>query len=497
MEHRISEIKNILFITTDQQRQDSLPCYGLEFMQTPALDRLAREGIVFDRCTSVSPICQPARASFILGQYPLVTGVAHNFRWIRPDSPTIARAFAGAGWNTAAIGKMHFHPWDNPEGFSWRISAEDKRHYFRPDDYTQFLKDNGYTRDHPATFPGYEEQLGAVVSPLPKQLHIDSFIGEQAVSWIEQQAEAPFFCWVSFNSPHDPYDPPAELADLYREAQIPEAAGCAAELENKPAYQSRILDFFNNNLLYRSDYRKLSKSLIRRIREHYLATVTLVDRQIEKILAALEAKGLSDSTLVVFSSDHGDHLGDHGLPFKETFYQSALMVPLIVSGPGVATGGRSSAQVNWLDLHATFLAIAGIQVPDHVQGRDISALFADPENLVDRETGQPDPYYQIAFSELLGGAMVRNERYKLVLCDDGDGELYDLQEQPLEVNNHFRDPSFREIREQLSGLLAAHLVGHSRIRSFGGGRHPSDPGRDRCFAEIRRQIETGELFAKP
>jgi arylsulfatase len=496
MEHRISEIKNILFITTDQQRQDSLPCYGLEFMQTPALDRLAREGIVFDRCTSVSPICQPARASFILGQYPLITGVTHNFRWIRPDSPTIARAFEGAGWNTAAIGKMHFHPWDNPEGFSWRISAEDKRHFFRPDDYTQFLKDNGYTRDHPATFPGYEEQLGAVVSPLPKQLHIDSFIGEQAVSWIEQQAEAPFFCWVSFNSPHDPYDPPAELADLYREAQIPEAAGCAAELENKPAYQSRILDFFNNNLLYRSDYRKLSKSLIRRIREHYLATVTLVDRQIEKILAALEAKGLSDSTLVVFSSDHGDHLGDHGLPFKETFYQSALMVPLIVSGPGVATGGRSSAQVNWLDLHATFLALAGIQVPDHVQGRDISALFADPENLVDRETGQPDPYYQIAFSELLGGAMVRNERYKLVLCDDGDGELYDLQEQPLEVNNHFRDPSFREIREQLSGLLAAHLVGHSRIRSFGGGRHPSDPGRDRCFAEIRRQIETGELFAK-
>jgi arylsulfatase len=490
----MSEIKNILFITTDQQRQDSLPCYGLDFMETPALSRLAGEGIVFDRCSSVSPICQPARASFILGQYPLVTGVTHNFRWIRPDSPTIARTFERAGWNTAAIGKMHFHPWDNPEGFTTRISAEDKRHYFRPDDYTLFLKDNGYSRDHPATFPGYREQLGAAISPLPEQLHIDSFIGARAVHWIEQQAAEPFFCWVSFNSPHDPYDPPAELADLYREAPIPEAWGGAAELEHKPAYQSRILDFYNNNLLYGTDYRKLSKSSIRRIREYYLATVTLVDRQVERILAALEAAGLSESTLVVFSSDHGDHLGDHGLPFKETFYQSALMVPLIVRGPGVAAGARSNAFVNWLDLHATFLSLAGIEVPDHVQGRDISHLFAEPENLADRETGKPDPYYQIAFSELLGAAMVCNGRYKLVLCDDGDGELYDLEERPLEVNNHFRDPSFRELREQLSGQLAAHLVGHSRIRSFGGGRHPSDPQRDSCFAGIRRQIAAGELF---
>ena len=89
--------------------------------------------------------------------------------------------------------------------------------------------------------------------------------------------------------------------------------------------------------------------------------------------------------------------------------------------------------------------------------------------------------------------MVRTDRYKLVLCDDGDGELYDLQEQPLEVHNHFRDPSFRDIKEDLSGRLAAHLVGHNRVRSFGGGRHPSDPDRDRCFAEIRRQIEAGEL----
>lgn len=490
----MSGLKNILFITTDQQRRDSLGCYGLDFMQTPALDRLVRQGVVFDRCSSVCPICQPARASFILGQYPLVTGVANNFHWISPNSPTIARAFDRAGWNTAAIGKMHFHPWDNTEGFRFRISAEDKRHYFRPDDYTRFLQKHGYTRDHPATYPRYLEQLGATVSPLPGHLHIDSFIGDSAVSWVENQAREPFFCWVSFNSPHDPYDPPVELAGLYRRSPIPQAVGAREELGRKPAYQSEILDFFRDNLLYRTDYRRLTEPAIRRIREHYLATVSLVDRQIEKILAALEARGLAGSTLIVFSSDHGDHLGDHGLPFKATFYESALMVPLIVAGPGVRAGGRCSAQVNWLDLHATFLSLAGIEVPEHVQGRDISPLFAEPEDLLDARTGEPDPYYQVAFSELLGAAMVRTERHKLVLCDDGDGELYDLQEQPLEVENHFRDQALRDVREQLSARLAAHLVGHSRIRSFGGGRHPSDAGRERCFAEIRRQIEAGELF---
>jgi arylsulfatase A-like enzyme len=382
---------------------------------------------------------------------------------------------------------MHFHPWDNPERFQLRISAEDKRHFFRRDDYTLFLEKHGYTRDHPATFPGYEEHLGAVISPLPEELHIDAFIGDSAVKWIEEQTAEPFFGWVSFNSPHDPYDPPADLAELYREAPIPEVVGTAEELQHKPAYQSKILDFYNDNLLYCTDYRNLSGPSIRKIREHYLSTVTLVDRQIEKIYTALEARGLLESTLVVFSSDHGDHLGDHGLPFKETFYESSLMVPLIVSGPGVAEGERCSAQVNWLDLHATFLSLAGIEVPDHVQGRDLSELFIEPQ------IQNPDPYFQVAFSELLGRAMVRTDRYKLVLCDDGDGELYDLQEQPLEVHNHFRDPSFRDIKEDLSGRLAAHLVGHNRVRSFGGGRHPSDPDRDRCFAEIRRQIEAGEL----
>jgi arylsulfatase A-like enzyme len=411
-----------------------------------------------------------------------VHGVSDNFRWIRPDSPTIARLFNNAGWNTAAIGKMHFYPWDNAEGFSYRIIAEDKRHIFRRDDWTRYLEEHGYTRDHPAMVPGYRENLGAIVSPLPEEMHEDSFIGTEAAKWIEAQADSPFFAWVSFNSPHDPYDPPANLAGLYRDAPIPEAVGSAEELDTKPPYQRAITRFYNSNPLYLADYTSMSAGQIRRMREHYLATVTLIDRQVEKIIGALEKRNLLDSTLIVFSSDHGDHLGDHGLPFKVTYYENSLMVPLIVRGPGVARGGRSSSFVDWLDLHATFLSLAGMEIPDHAQGKDIGKLFADPTAAVREE----------AFSELAGSTMVRTRKHKLVLCDDGSGELYDLAEEPLEVNNHFDDPEFRSIREELTEKIVCHILSHSRVRSFGGGRHPSDAEREERFRIIREKVDRGE-----
>ncbi len=472
---------NILFITTDQQRRDSLPCYGLDFMQTPALDRLAKEGCVFDRCCSASPLCQPVRASFMLGQYPHVHGVPDNFKWIRPDSPTIARLFNDAGWNTAAIGKMHFYPWDNAEGFSYRIIAEDKRHIFRRDHWTRHLEEHGYTRDHPAMVPGYRENLGAIVNPLPEEMNEDSFIGDEAVRWIENQAEAPFFAWVSFNNPHDPYDPPENLAGLYRHAPIPEPIGTAEELSSKPPYQKAIPRRSSSNPLFLTDYSNMAPDQIRRMREYYLATVTLIDRQMDKIVRALETRGLLDSTLIVFSSDHGDHLGDHGLPFKATFYESALMVPLIVRGPGVAKGGRTSSFVNWLDLHATFLSLAGIEVPDHAQGKDIRPILADPTSSVREE----------AFSELSGRVMVRTREHKLVLCDDGSGELYDLGEEPLEVPNHFLDLAYRIVREQLTGKILRHLLSHSRVRSFGGGKHAPDTEREERFKIIRERVIRG------
>ncbi len=479
----MAKIKNILFITTDQQRRDSLPCYELDFMKTPAIDTLAQNGLVFDNCYSVSPVCQPARGAFITGQYPYVNNIPDNFHWITPDSPTIARIFNEAGWNTAAIGKMHFHPWNNREGFKYRIIAEDKRHYFRRDDYTLFLEKNGYSRDHPASLPGYRENLGAPVSPLPEDFHIDTFIGDETVKWIEHNAKEPFFLWASFNSPHDPYDPPEKMASMYKGAPIPPPVGDASELQNKPTYQRRIIDFYKKNLLYLTDYSRMTNSDIIKIREHYFATVTLIDRQVAKIIESLRKRKFLDTTLIVFSSDHGDNLGDHGLPFKSNFYEGALMVPLIISGPGIPAGKRVKYPVNWLDLHRTFLSITGIEEPDHLQGENIEGLIFNDEDREKRDQ----------FSELLGSVMIKSGSYKLVLCDNGEGELYDLSEEPLEVHNHFNEAAYRDIREELTSRIIKHLLDNNKVHSFGGGRYASDAERARCFESIRAKLKKGEL----
>jgi choline-sulfatase len=476
--------KNILFITTDQQRRDAMPCYGMDFVKAPNLEALAARGIVFDNCVSVSPVCQPARAAFMTGQYPSVSGVTDNFQWISPGTPTIAKVFTDAGRQTAAIGKMHFHPWNNPEGFSYRVSAEDKRHIFRPDDYTLYLKTRGLSREHPGTVLGYAESLGAIVSPLSEEHHIDSFIGREAVRWIETlDAEKPFFGWVSFNSPHDPYDPPESYADLYKDSPIPPAVGSKDELSSKPDYQKGIIPFFRDNLLYLTDYSLMTPEKIRKMRRYYYATLTLVDAWIGTIMRSLETRGLLDDTLVVFSSDHGDLLGDHGLPFKSTYYEGALNVPLIIAGPGVPAGERCSSFVDWLDLHRTFLLLADILPGDHVQGEDLRPLMSRPG-----QGGREE-----AYSELTGSVMVTTEKYKMVLCDDGDGELYDLSERPKEVVNHFHDPAHAEIRKDLTAKIARRLTANARIRRFGGGRHADDEERKQAFKAIRLRVESGDL----
>ena len=475
---------NILFITTDQQRRDSLPCYGLDFVQTPHLDKIASEGIVFDNCVSASPVCQPVRASFMAGQYPSVTGVTDNFQWLSADTPTLPQRLREAGVNTAAIGKMHFYPWDNPQDFEYRVIAEDKRQIYIPDHYTQFLEKNGYTRGHPAVHKEYRDSLGAMVSPLPEEYHIDSFIGAETVKWINSiDNDRPFFSWVSFNSPHDPYDPPPRLSELYRDSPIPEIMGSMSDYKNKPAYQNRIIPFFRDNPLFLNDYSKMTPDIVAKMRRHYYATITLIDEWVGKILSALEEKGLLDSTYIVFSSDHGDTLGDHGLPYKQTFYEGALKVPLIIAGPGIPNGRRCESFVDWLDLHKTFLTLNGIETAGFEQGIDLSPVLEQPEKIIREE----------AFSELTDCAMVVDKRYKLVLCSNGEGELYDLDEKPQEVVNHFNDPAFSKIKESLTQKLMGHFISNNRVKRFGGGTHPTEQIRINAFDQIRLQISRGDF----
>ena len=472
--------KNLLFITTDQQRWDSLPCYGLDFVKTPALDWIAREGMVFEKGIVPSPVCVPCRAAYMSGQYPSTTGVLGNGQWLDSSLPTWPARVGATGRRTVAIGKMHFHPWDAMEGFDERIIAEDKRHVYLPDDHVHFLKAHGMDRPHPTTLPGYFESLGAPVTPRPKKFHIDGFIGDRAAAWLEKNGGEPFAAWVSFAGPHDPYDPPEEMADLYYDAPIPEPIGSLEELAHKPSAQRDRGKGSLRNSMYRIDLSRATPEHYRRWRAHYYANISLIDEGIAKMLDALEATGALDDTLILFTSDHGDALGDHGLPYKGFFYDPMVHVPLLMRGPGVPGGQRCPALVSTMDIVPLFYRSCGITPPGSLQSADISDLLDNPTATI-REA---------AFSEISNRAMVHTLQHKYVHYADGSAELYDLEANPCETRNLAGNPQYGETENHLRGLLLQHWLRNHRFQA----RTVSVPQyrvRSKLEEAYRRHCEAG------
>ena len=479
---------NLLFITTDQQRWDSLPCYGLDFMRTPHLDRLAREGVVFERAYTPAPLCVPMRAAMMSGLWPSTSGAMGNSHWLAPSIPvwpeqvTSFGPIAG-GRKTAAIGKMHFHPWDARNGFLERISAEDKRHTYLPDDYSKFLLANGLRQWHPTEKPGYFEHLQASVTPAAKRFHVDGFVGDRAAEWLSANAAAgPFAAWVSFPGPHDPYDPPEEMASMYYDAPIPEPVGRPDELATKPRAQRRRNRGSMQSVQYQIDPSEATPAHIRRWRAHYYANISLIDEGIGKILASLEGAGVLDDTLIVFTSDHGDALGDHGLAYKSFYYESMAHVPLIVRGPGVVSGERCQSLVSTLDLVPLYYRACGVEAPPFLQGADISPALADPAATV----------RDVVFSENLGSTMVFDGRWKCVQYADGDLELYDLSDDPHELSNLAFGEGRRAHEAEISrlrGLLVDHALRNNRVRAQLHER-PAEPWRAALNHTFERQLAT-------
>lgn len=471
---------NLLLITTDQQRWDSLPCYGRTFVRAPNFDRLAAESVVFDRCYTASPVCVAARAALLSGQWPSTTGVLGNSQQLAPSVPTWPSLLTKAGYLTAAIGKMHFNPWDARNGFLERISAEDKRHVYLQDDFVKFLRQHGLERVHPTRNPGYFESLGAPVTPLAKRFHVDAFVADQAVDWLLRHGQERFVAWVSFAGPHDPYDPPEELAAMYRDAPIPAPIGSRAELENKPRAQRRAGQEMLKNPMFQIDPTLATPRQIRRWREHYFANISLIDEGIGKILDALAVTDVLDRTVIVFTSDHGDALGDHGLPYKSFFYESMARVPLMIRVPSAAGGVRSSSLVSHLDLVPFFYRVCGASLPPTLEGLDLSPLLSDPSDAI-RET---------VYSEIMGRLMVRDDRFKYVHYRDGDRELYDLVNDPTEENNLAGEPRWGIELARLQGRLLEHTLRQHTFRAM-PVEMPPEPPRARIEAEFRRQKSAG------
>ncbi len=453
---------NIIFIITDQQRYDTVGALGFPFMDTPILDRLVREGTAFTQCHVAGASCAPARGALFTGYYPHTTGILKNGDLWRH---TWLEHFQAAGYHTVNIGKMHTEPMNTPAGFHERYNVENKERV-RPvpgvnrdylDEWDRAMGLRGHTRPdrhYYTTLPEFETALGAFDWPLPPELHPDVFVGDLGLWWLRRIPQRqPLFLQIGFPGPHPPYDPWAEEVQAYMDKDLPVRAVTSAEMDRQPPPIQDLRDLHvelaPDSTAHRPD---ASVDDRKRQRAYYLANQTMIDRKIGEILAALKEKGYLDNAVVVFTSDHGDCMGDHGLSQKWSSYDQVTRVPLVLWGPGRVPAGRSvDALVQQQDVVPWLMQLAGIEAPETLEAESLApALSGD-------FAGRESVYCEQAQDRFMTNAlmtMVRTADWKLVhFLGEDYGQLFDLRDDPAEENDRWSDPAAAGAKAELLDRL--------------------------------------------
>ncbi len=477
---------DIVVIMTDQQRYDTINALGAHHVDTPNLDRLAHRGVNFSQCHVTAPSCVPCRASLFTGYYPHSNGVhANGQAW----NQTWVSRLQESGYQTVNIGKMHTIPYDAPAGFDERYVVENKdrflegRYFF--DEWDKALASHGLKKQQREEYrkrDDYRECLGAFPWELPEELHSDVFVGRMARWWLESKpVEKPLFMVVGFPGPHPPYDPTPEYIERYMDRDIPLPEVTEEDLANLPPVftEKRLHDV-------EVDHDSVAWSLnptreqLHRMRAYYCANVEMIDREVGQILDTLEARGRLDNTIIVFASDHGDCLGDHGLSQKWAPYDEVTRVPLIISAPGRFSEGRDVSElVQLFDLGPTILEWAGLTPDPSFEAESLNpALKEEPFD------GRTHVFCEQGGDVNLTGAeyltMVRSTTHKLVHFKGlSCGQLFDLVKDPGEKRNLWDDPKAAPMKQQLLDVMREWLIDTSvktraaRRRSVDGG--PMNP----------------------
>ena len=467
---------NILFLMPDQLRPDFLSCYGADFINTPHIDSLAGEGTLYRNAYSTSPVCVTARHNILTGLNSIRAGVLNNFQFIRPDYAacgirTWPELLGENGYHTAGIGKMHFYPWDAMMGYDERVICEDKRWLHIQDDYADFLAQKGLRKLHGNEHEGYLENRGAFVHQHPFDCSWDYFVGDAATRFIrDYDREQPFAAMVGFPGPHCPYDPSPEYADRYDPADMPPAI---PEVEGEHP-KMREGNINGNKLPWNGvDYSEFTQAHKAKIRAHYCGLVAQIDHMVGEILQALRATGQLDNTIILFASDHGDYLGDHNLIGKGSFFEASCHVPLIARVPGQPGGRENSDLVALADITPSMTQFAGCETPDYVDFQPLPGLGL-------KECAPREYLYGM----MAGGWMAYDGRYKLCKYSTDEHMLFDLQEDPTEINNLIRDESHRAIYERLDSALTREIM-----RSVLASRHDQ--------LVYARDLSGDEAFGQP
>ncbi len=414
---------NVLLIMTDQQRADTLAATGNGLIRTPVLDRLCREGVRFDRCYSPSPVCVPAGTAVITGMLPHRNGCTDNGGRPVGGRPTLMELLAGAGYERRAIGKMHFSPARSARGFDSMELSEEIPGSPEVDDYLTFLHARGFAHVHEPHGVRSDMYYIPQVSQLPAELHTTAWTADRACAFLRSHDQSrPFFLWVSFIKPHPPFDPPVPWNKLYRTVDMP----APFRPEGYAALQTWWMRHQN-----RYKYREggPDDTFNRTVRAAYYACISFIDFHVGRILRVLEATGEASRTVVMFTSDHGELLGDYGSWGKRSFLDPAARVPLVVRWPGeLPPGTVAERPATLLDVMPTALAAAGVSTDGlGLDGTDLRAVAG--------ASGGRLILGQLSHGPR-GTYMATDGRRKYIYSAPDDREfLFDLEAEPREDRN--------------------------------------------------------------
>ncbi|MCZ6633204.1 MAG: sulfatase-like hydrolase/transferase [bacterium] len=441
---------NVVVMLSDELRADCIGCYGNPMVQTPHIDTLASQGTRFSHAFCQHPQCAPSRASILTGRYPHVNGAISNYTAVGEHEITLGEYFQSAGYRSIGVGKLHLYDHKKQAGFT-DTQLTEGQHSAATDpeclheDYKRWLKENSYWEDAKKAYAihgtdAYWDNFQANVNPMPKEAYIDTWVGDRAVEYIQNQPEEdPFFMFIGFPNPHIPFDAPEPYASMYNPADVPLPPTFNLDLSNKPPHQ---LAYKQKGR--RVNYEHLDEPRLRQVIALYYASITLVDDQVGKVVRALKARNFWDNTLVVFLSDHGEFLGHYGMLIKSMdeypiLYDVGLHVPLIVRTPNGAENHVINDLVELVDLCPTVLDSAGLEVAPELQGHS------------QHQALQGGPAYKRKYIFAESGAVktIRSQTHKLVYYPGQPyGELYDLEQDPNEMQNLYQDPNHRDLRNR-------------------------------------------------
>ncbi len=492
-----SRRRNLVFICVDQMRYDALSSSGNKAIETVNLDKIAQRGMVFHRHHTPNQICSPSRATMATGLYPRTHGLTRNGIALPSSHPTIWSMLKTKGLATHAIGKLHYQPllapgaYNMPESLAfWNAGSAPgwTGPYFGFDEvelvlgeanestkaghYAHWLRQN-----HPKSVHLYEPQASPSSracdlkeiwnNAIPAQLHYTNWIADRAVAAIEKRANGEDFCiFVSFPDPHHPFCPPAPYCDMFDPASVPAPAVVPGELDRMPAYLQDSDDpaqdayiqagerVREQGFMLRTD--RISDETMQRVVAHTYGSVKMIDDAVGRILDALDGNGLSDHTFVIFTSDHGELLGDHGLLRKgPPPYRQLLQVPMLFSGPGIMPGSATHALTSHLDFHATLTALFDLEsVPN--EGLDLSGILKGRDRDV-RERLFAE-YHPRSDTRVYNQTVITDRwRFTFYPNEPAWGELFDLESDPWEHCNLFAEQHVQTTVEQMRDMLQSRL----------------------------------------